>query len=148
MCNQTFKNSLSPRLSPMPPPLTGQGKPIASVFCIDSRPGPRYNNILVGSGISAHEALVLFFYEGNVMRSLERIKSLVFDCSARAMILCAFAFLFGGCGSWSAQPGETAAEGRRRHIRAQAINRQEMMEDIDYILLTDKPSKLTDKRIP
>ena len=82
------------------------------------------------------------------MRSFERIKGLVFDCSALAVVLCASIFAVGGCGSWFAQPGETAAEGRRRHIRAQAINRHEMMEDIDYVLLTDKPSKLTDKRIP
>jgi hypothetical protein len=83
-----------------------------------------------------------------MMKSFERIKSFVFGCSALAVVLCAFVFLFGGCGSWSAQPGETAAEGRRRHIRALAINQHEMMEDIDYVLLTDKPSKLTDKRIP
>jgi hypothetical protein len=82
------------------------------------------------------------------MRSLERIKSLVFGCSALAVVLCAFVFLFGGCGSWSSQPGETAAEGRRRHIRAQAINQHEMMEDLDRALLLDRPSKLSDKRIP
>jgi len=52
-----------------------------------------------------------------------------------------------GCSSFS-QPGETAAEGRRRHDRVARINRQEMMADIDKALLLDKPSKLTDKRIP
>jgi hypothetical protein len=82
------------------------------------------------------------------MRSLERMKSLVFGGSALAVVLCVFVFSVGGCGSWFAQPGETAAEGRRRHIRARAIDRQGFMADIDYALLTDEPSKLTDKRIP
>jgi hypothetical protein len=44
--------------------------------------------------------------------------------------------------------GETAAEGHRRHLRNLRINQQEMMEDIDTALLTDRPSRLTDKRIP
>jgi hypothetical protein len=52
-----------------------------------------------------------------------------------------------GCGSF-AQPGETEAEGRRRHLRNLAVNRQEMMADIDKVLLLDEPSRLTDKRIP
>ena len=51
-----------------------------------------------------------------------------------------------GCSS--SQPGETAAEGRRRHDRVARINQQEMMADIDKTLLLDEPSKLTDKRIP
>jgi hypothetical protein len=56
-------------------------------------------------------------------------------------------FMPFGCGSFS-QPGETAAEGRRRHDRVARINKQELMMDIDKFLLLDKPSKLTDKRIP
>jgi hypothetical protein len=55
-------------------------------------------------------------------------------------------FMPFGC-SFS-QPGETAAEGNRRHQRVVRINQQEMMADIDKALLLDKPSKLTDKRIP
>ena len=69
-----------------------------------------------------------------------RIFTLVF-------VLCALVFLPGGCGFW-AQPGETKAEGHRRHLRNLSINQQEMMADIDKVLLFDKPSKLTDKRIP
>lgn len=52
-----------------------------------------------------------------------------------------------GCRSFE-QPGETAAEGRRRHDRVARINQQEMMSDVDKVLLLDKPSRLTDKRIP
>jgi hypothetical protein len=52
-----------------------------------------------------------------------------------------------GCGFF-AQPGETAAEGHRNHIRTLRINNQQMMADIDRALLLDKPSKLSDKKIP
>ena len=56
-------------------------------------------------------------------------------------------FMPFGCSSFS-QPGETAAEGHRRHQRVARINQQELMQDIDTVLLIDEPSKLTDKRIP
>ncbi len=56
------------------------------------------------------------------------------------------AFLFAGFGC--SQPGETVAEGQRRHIRNARINQQELMQDIDKVLLIDKPSKLTQRRVP
>jgi len=55
-------------------------------------------------------------------------------------------FMPFGC-SFS-QPGETVAEGHRRHLRVARINQQELMADIDKTLLIDQPSKLTDRRIP
>ena len=64
-----------------------------------------------------------------------------------AFLLCGLVFWLGGCRSCE-RLGETVAEGRRRHVRTLRINRQEMMGDIDRALLLDKPSKLTDKRIP
>ena len=64
-----------------------------------------------------------------------------------AFLLCALIFLPCGCGPY-AQPGETEAEGNRRHIRNLAISQQQLMEDIDRIMLFDKPSKLSEKRIP
>jgi len=63
-----------------------------------------------------------------------------------AVILCVLVLL--ACGCASDQLGETSAEGRRRHQRNLRLNRQEMTADIDMVLLLDKPSKLTDKRIP
>ena len=63
------------------------------------------------------------------------------------VVLCALFLVPLGCKSYE-QLGETAAEGRRRHKRTLRINRQEMMADLDAIMLLDKPSKLTDKRIP
>ena len=56
-------------------------------------------------------------------------------------------FMPSGCSSFS-QPGETAAEGHRRHLRTVRINQQEMMSDIDAALMLERPSRLTDKRIP
>ena len=62
------------------------------------------------------------------------------------VVLSALVFWFSGCKS--DQLGETTAEGNRRHQRNLRLDRQEMTEDIDTALLLDKPSKLTDKRIP
>jgi hypothetical protein len=64
-----------------------------------------------------------------------------------AVILLVLVFVPFGCSSFS-QPGETAAEGHRRHQRTARINQQEAMADIDTAFLSDEPSKLTDKRIP
>ena len=62
-----------------------------------------------------------------------------------AVFLCALVFVLLGCGQ---QLGETEAEASRRHKRVLRIQSQEMREDIDRLLLLDRPSKLTDKRIP
>ena len=67
--------------------------------------------------------------------------------AALTVILGALLSLACGCSSYE-QPGETAAEGRRRHERVARIYRQVMMADIDRFLLLDRPSRLTDKRIP
>ncbi len=63
------------------------------------------------------------------------------------VIVLVFIFLPCGCKSYE-QMGETAAEGRRRHLRNQRIRQQQLMADLDSFMLIDKPSKLTDKRIP
>ena len=63
-----------------------------------------------------------------------------------AVILGAFALLPLACNT--AQLGETEAEGNRRHRRVLRINQSEFMADLDRALLLDKPSRLTDKRIP
>ena len=46
-----------------------------------------------------------------------------------------------------AQPGETEAEGRRRHLRNARINQQNLIHDVDRALLFDQPSKLSSRRI-
>ena len=63
------------------------------------------------------------------------------------IISCVFVLLPYGCSSYE-QMGETTAEGCRRHERNYRIQQQQMMADLDMLMLLDKPSKLTDKRIP
>ena len=63
------------------------------------------------------------------------------------LIVFVFVLLPSGCKSYE-QMGETAAEGRRRHLRNQRLNQQQLMADLDTFWLLDKPSRLTDKRIP
>jgi len=65
----------------------------------------------------------------------------------QVFILCALLLVPLGCGSYD-QMGETAAEGHRRHKRVLRLNNNELMHDLDSFMLLDKPSKLTDKRIP
>jgi hypothetical protein len=83
----------------------------------------------------------LDFKEGMMMKGVSVFKAILI------IVLCALFFMPLGCKSYE-QMGETAAEGRRRHKRTLRINRQEMMADLDMLMLLDKPSKLTDKRIP
>ncbi len=65
----------------------------------------------------------------------------------QVVILCALFLVPLGCRSYD-QMGETTAEGNRRHKRVLRLNNNEMMEDLDTFMLLDRPSKLTDKRIP
>lgn len=67
---------------------------------------------------------------------------------ALALILCVLVILPCGCASWWNYPGETAAEGKRRHKRVVQTNFEMMRADIDTVLLLDRPSNLTDKRLP
>jgi hypothetical protein len=74
-------------------------------------------------------------------------KAYFFICKVILLVfLGTFVFLPFGCSFQ--QPGETLAEGHRRHKRNLRINQQEMMADIDRVLLLDRPSRLSDKRIP
>jgi hypothetical protein len=42
----------------------------------------------------------------------------------------------------------TAAEVNRRHKRILRTSTQELMADIDTVLLMDRPSNLTERRLP
>jgi len=61
--------------------------------------------------------------------------------------LCALVFVLSGC-EFLDQPGETAAEGHRRHLRNLRLQRQQFMHDVDYLLLMDEPSRLSEERLP
>jgi len=63
------------------------------------------------------------------------------------IVLCALVILLGGC-SFFTQPGETAAEGHRRHLRNLSIGRQNVWSDLDRTIYTDEPSKATGMRMP
>jgi len=80
------------------------------------------------------------------MRNSKKPSGSVFRFCILVLALAALAFSAGGCRSY-AQPGETEAEGHRRHKRILAINKQEMMADIDAFMMFDEPSKLSGKRI-
>jgi hypothetical protein len=67
--------------------------------------------------------------------------------SLLVVLLLLLVVLSTGCGLFN-HPGKTAAEVNREHVRTLRVNQQEMMADIDKVLLVDKPSKLTDKRLP
>ena len=60
--------------------------------------------------------------------------------------LCLLGMVLSGC-SWQ-HPGETAREVSRKHDRVLRLNNQMMLSDIDKVLKLDRPSHLTDKRIP
>ena len=63
------------------------------------------------------------------------------------IILFVLVFLPYGCSGYFSQPGETEAEGHRRHLRNLRINQQEMIQDIDRGMLFDEPVRTTDRRI-
>ena len=71
-------------------------------------------------------------------------RNLVFSCLIALLVL----LMVCSVGCSIKQPGETVAEGHRRHIRNVRLQNREMMHDIDAALMTDKPSKLSDKHIP
>ena len=83
------------------------------------------------------------------------INDSAFDSEGKAMkhfvnvlmvwvILSGFVVVIGGC----SQPGETTEEVNRRHIRNLRTNQMQMNEDIDKTFLLDKPTRLSDRRVP
>ena len=66
---------------------------------------------------------------------------------ALGLVLGVLVLLSCGCKSF-AYPGETAAEANRRHKRIVRVNSQEMISDVDTVLMMDRPSHLTDQRLP
>ena len=64
---------------------------------------------------------------------------------ALAAAVCLLTTWLAGCGG---QPGETRAEVSRRHDRVLRFNNETMMSDLDKVLMLDRPTRLTDKRLP
>lgn len=63
---------------------------------------------------------------------------------ALAVVLCISALL-SGC--WQ-HPGETSIEVNRRRGRTIGLNHQMLRSDIERAMLLDRPSRLSDKRLP
>jgi hypothetical protein len=64
-----------------------------------------------------------------------------------AIVLVTLIVFSSGCGLFD-QPGKTAAEVNREHVRMLRVNQQDMMRDIDRSLLLDEPRGLSDVRMP
>jgi hypothetical protein len=65
---------------------------------------------------------------------------------ASAFVLLVLVLAVGGC-SWQ-HPGETIAETNRRHERVLRLNNEMLLSDIDTALMLDRPSQLTENRLP
>jgi hypothetical protein len=63
------------------------------------------------------------------------------------VVLLALVVMSTGCGLFD-QPGKTAAEVNRDHIRMLQINQQELSADVDRALFLDKPHTLSGKSMP
>jgi hypothetical protein len=63
------------------------------------------------------------------------------------ILLSAIILFSTGCAFFS-QPGKTAQEVHREHLRVLRVNNQQMMRDIDRLLGFDQPSKLSDRELP
>ena len=66
-------------------------------------------------------------------------------CILLVLLQVALAVCMSGCGMHG--QGETAAEGSRRHRRILDNNTQQLADDIDMVLMLDKPSKLSELRV-
>ena len=83
--------------------------------------------------------------------ALKNVKRKMMALNLRTLVL---AVLLGvlvlstwGCKSWRT-PGETSAEARRRRDRIFRANSEEMVSDMEAVLMLDRPSKLSDRRLP
>jgi hypothetical protein len=72
-------------------------------------------------------------------------------CIRLILCFCLFAILIGSLtacrGSMRSTPGETVREVHTRHVGVVKTNWLEMQDDIDAVLMLDKPSRLSDKLI-
>lgn len=60
-------------------------------------------------------------------------------------ILAAVAMFSVGC--WMGAPGETSRQVHQRHVDVLKTNMLQVQDDVDAVMLFDRPSKLSDKVI-
>lgn len=63
------------------------------------------------------------------------------------VLLLALVLFSAGCGFFD-QPGKTAQEVHREHLRVLRVNNQQMIRDLDRWLGFDQPSMLTERKLP
>ena len=80
-------------------------------------------------------------------RTMPKRFAVVINVFSKLIVCIMFLWLVGCKSSWS-QPGETVAEGHRRHLRNVSVNQQTLSGDIDRALLADKPSTAQPLRVP
>jgi hypothetical protein len=95
-------------------------------------------------------------HKGDMMKSIVRFdnKKTATPREARlqraiwaAFFLIVMALITSGCGFYHGQ-GETAQERARRHYRTSRLNANQLTEDIDKVLMLDRPSRLTESHVP
>jgi hypothetical protein len=67
--------------------------------------------------------------------------------SLLGVVLLVLATMSTGCGLFD-QQGKTADEVNRDHMRMLRINQEQLMYDIDRTMFLDKPSSLTENKLP
>lgn len=67
--------------------------------------------------------------------------------SLLGVVLLTLATMSTGCGLFD-QQGKTADEVNRDHIRMLRVNQEQLMYDIDRTMFLDKPSSLTQNKLP
>ena len=66
----------------------------------------------------------------------------------KTVLVLFFAVIIASVSGCSGQLGETRAEGHRRHKRIIRIQHKQIAEDIDAVLLFDRPSRLSEIHMP
>jgi hypothetical protein len=82
----------------------------------------------------------------SVTSIVHKVAKLGWRTLALGVVMGALVFVQSGCKA--SQPGLTAAEANRRHKRILRTSTEQMLADIDTVLLMDRPSHLTDRRLP
>ncbi len=73
---------------------------------------------------------------------------IIAQCLTAALWLCVLAGLVAvNTGCFAGSLGETRGEVHRRHMRVISTDKLQRQDDIDAVLLLDRPSRLTEKPI-
>lgn len=68
------------------------------------------------------------------------------SASLLVILLSALTLIMSGCGFFN-QPGETAQEVHREHLRILRLSQQQLIRDLDRAGHFDRPSRLSEMRL-